>query len=433
MKRGLFAYICIAVLLFVGCNVQNDPVVTDDFVSEIYNEPEYRAPMRIECFSSLNNDAIVTTENVNYHNPKSIVDNVLAALNKYFSVEVFCYDCIEINQIVFVNLSQSFLVLSDADKACVIASVVSTFAQYDAEYMMLYSMGTAIRLDKAKDVFLSPFALGNSIAPRKIYVDAISSNEMLNKNDDFVLPIVLWREEEGLNVPRIESVPMNGSYIDSIIKYLFDNERALIGGEHLFDLPVVTADNITVETFNFELSSELAHAIKNNFRQFYGTINSVTVKRYVGASKAYATFLKNDEFVMNEDRFGEFVDIYQPENNNFVSKTAVIPIIDNDRHYSVADYCIKNSLNLVGGEKIQDVLLYDVWFAQDNICISISEKCKQIIQGLSDDHQRSVIYSLVNTLCRNFDVSQVLFLLDGYTVKNIGVLNTERPLKIIGY
>ena len=363
----------------------------------------------------------------------SAVNCTLEILNKHIpAINLSCLDCTIINGIVFVDLEKEFDVLCDDNKIITVASLVRTFRELDvADYIVIYADGELVKLQCASNMYLTPIDTKNEITPLELKEYILEYDNLINVDDDVALPMLMWvNTKEHIAIPTVRSVPFVDSYNNSVIIEMFSDKEygyhPFMTREKLLNTPVYSNGCLYIEVANYSGNTINTDVILKTLRQYLSDVN-IVLRNY--QTMAYGT--KQEETVYSQyiDGDGILIDYYKPEGAGFVPSQVGVRIQNKNIIYSVADYCLTNAIRLYGEQNGK--LLYDAWVAGDTVCVSITDNLVNLIQKLKPNEQRSVIYSLVNTLCKNFFVSSVMILLDGYTLRNIGVINTERPINYI--
>lgn len=430
MKKYLVVVICVIMIMLTGCNVQQAEECQDDFVSVIYNKKPTKAPISIQYFLNGQNNIVTKSESVDYTDHTSVANLVLENANRYISTNIICHDCKIINGVIMINLSYNFLLLADIEKAVVLASLAITLKQYEKEYIMFYCDGVAVSFNNAPNVFLPPIRLNREISPQIICQYVANYNNMLNNDDDFVVPTIVWRDYEGVDIPSVENIPITNDFTASIIKYLFYNaEHSLVNYEVLLEVPKIENNIFVINAYNCSgLNTDI---IIKNLRQFCGDID-VEINNYTGSKRENAVLGNKIVANIKSDDYGDFATIYYPEQDSIGSRESAIVVLNDNPYFSVAKYSLENAILNCSSAVLNKTLLYDVWLAEEGVfCISLSNYCTSLIKSLPISKQKQILYSVVNTLCFNFNVNEVRILIDGYTIENVGNVNTVFPLKAI--
>lgn len=426
MKRLITViFICLLICVYgVACVPSETVGIGKEFTSVLYDEKVNQLPMRIYYFRFMQDEPQVEICNVDMFDYDFVANKVLRLLNKHISaVDLRCIDCKIINNIAIIDLEKDFEILSDDHKLLVASSLIKTFGEVEGlQYVLIYANGSLIKLDFASNVYLSPCEADKSVTPLSMKERVLHYNELINVGDDVAMPMLLWvNTKQGVPVPTVGSIPFINTYIDSVVNEMFTNDGRypyISPGKLLRD-PYIEGNSLYIEITEDSEANINFNAILKTLKQYHRDARVVLKRSDTDEEIVYSSY---------DIASGMMLDHYTPNSNGFSISEVGVEILNGDIIYSVADYCIE-SLDRLNNN--QEKLLYDAWFSKDHICISVTEAFVKKMEGLKPDEQRGCIYSVVNTMCRNLSVTSVRFLVDGYTVKNIGVINTENPINFI--
>lgn len=435
MKRTVSVIVMLFVLFMTmcsGCTVVSNEEAKE-FNSVLYDEKPSSVPMRFYFFRFMQDEEQIETRYIPLFDYESVASVTLEIINRNIpAIDLKCLECEVINGIAFVNIEKDFDALSDENKLLVMTSFVNTFGGvYGVNHVIIYAAGALTKLGCAQNVFLSPFRTDQKVTPLSLKEQILQYDELINVADDVAIPMLIWfNTKELVEVPTVVSIPFADNYINSIVSEIFTagyyENYPFVANNKLLNPPVFDGENFTVNVMDIHENEINADAVLRTLRQYSAKLN-IILKNH--RSFAYGNKVEEIKYSSVSDEYGLLVEYFEPTEGAFLSSKVGIRVSNNNALYSVADYCLKNGIKRYIDTDAQ--LLHDVWIAKDHVCVSITRELLSLVEQMQPSEQRLLVYSLVNTMCKNFSVNRVKLLLDGYTFESIGVINTENTLNFI--
>ena len=433
------AIITLAACIFLlgACGAPETGSQLPEFVPQLYSVKPASKPVRIIAFNGL--DGMHETDNVLClsNDYRAIAAHTLGMLNSRLDVPVECTDAVLLNGIVFINLGSTFDLCNDNQRALIIASLAQTFAgAVRAEYLMLYAGGIAVSFSCAPGIYVTPLALDKGVVPAELLNTAVENRKMLDNADDFALPALLWLQTaDGIAVPCVRQAVMAVSFEQSVFNALcaaYDNGLYGVMDNKTIHVGAAELDGDSQKATFKILSNEKninTDIVLLTMGQYYRDF-SVDIRSYLYAQNANITLISTENVTDYNDVEGFLLSCSTPDQSGLRTVTEGVLLEQGDVYLSSADHCLRRALEYYGLKAAPtEALVYGVWDAGQELCVSISRECSDMLKKLDFRQEQLTVYSLVNTMCGNFGYSSIRILLDGKTVRFAGNhINTEHAL-----